>query len=53
MPNANPLLYFYYINSKQGSGSIQLENKTVWITGASSGIGAELAMQLLYTGVRI
>jgi len=51
---ANPLLYFYdiYINSKHGSSSLpQLENKTIWITGASSGIGAELAIQLSYTGV--
>lgn len=49
------MLYFYdiYINSKQGSSSIpQLENKTIWITGASSGIGRELAIQLSYTGVR-
>ena len=29
----------------------ELENKTIWITGASSGIGAELAIQLSYTGV--
>ena len=27
-----------------------IENKTIWITGASSGIGAELAMQLTATG---
>jgi len=64
--DANPLLYFYdiYITkySERDSGDDdrrvflpdslpQLQNKTIWITGASSGIGAELAIQLSYTGV--
>ena len=31
-------------------GSTPLEGKTIWITGASSGIGAELALQLTTAG---
>jgi len=62
--DANPLLYFYdiYITIFATHDSVdrrvflpdslpQLENKKIWITGASSGIGAELAIQLSYTGV--
>jgi short-subunit dehydrogenase len=33
------------------SDTTSLEGKTVWITGSSSGIGAELAIQLASTGV--
>ena len=32
---------------------MQYNNKTVWITGASSGIGKELAVQLANLGARI
>ena len=32
-------------------GSTGMEDKTVWVTGASSGIGAELAIQLASAGV--
>ena len=32
-------------------GSTSLEGKTIWITGSSSGIGAELAIQLASAGV--
>ena len=31
--------------------NISIEGKTIWITGASSGIGAETALQLAYAGV--
>mmetsp|Transcript_4036 Transcript_4036/g.10235 ORF Transcript_4036/g.10235 Transcript_4036/m.10235 type:complete len:409 (-) Transcript_4036:229-1455(-) len=31
-------------------GSTPLDGKTIWITGASSGIGAEMALQLAYAG---
>ena len=33
------------------SGPTVFEGKTIWITGSSSGIGAELAIQLAYAGV--
>ena len=32
---------------------MQYNNKTVWITGASSGIGKELAIQFAELGARV
>jgi dehydrogenase/reductase SDR family protein 7B len=36
-----------------GSGVMHFKGKTVWITGASSGIGRELALQLSLLGARL
>ena len=64
--DANPLLLVYdaYLTKTATStaishgnrrifkaGSTALEGKTIWITGSSSGIGAELAIQLASAGV--
>lgn len=63
--DANPLLFMYdaYITKTATIGATvsdgtrrildatALEGKTVWITGSSSGIGAELAIQLASAGV--
>ena len=50
--DASPSLYFYdalfYNNSK-----LFFQNKHIWITGASSGIGRELAHQLSRTGASL
>jgi len=62
--DANPLLFIYdaYLTQVSTistpdtrrifhSDTTSLEGKTVWITGSSSGIGAELAVQLSSAGV--
>ena len=52
--DANPSLFFhdrFFVNNR--SLDEQFGGKTMWITGASSGIGAELAMQLSRHGVNL
>lgn len=48
--DANPSLWIY---DKLTPSNAFFENKNVWITGASSGIGAELAVQLSEAGANV
>jgi short-subunit dehydrogenase len=52
--DANPSLYIhdkFFVNDKSLNETFR--GKTMWITGASSGIGAELALQLSRHGVNL
>lgn len=52
--DANPALFLHdklFVNDRRLQDCFQ--GKTMWITGASSGIGAELAMQLSQHGVNL
>ena len=52
--DANPALYLHdkiFVN--QGFLDAQFQGKTVWITGASSGIGAQLALELSEHGANL
>ncbi len=54
LPDANPSLFYYdqlFSNDKRFQRHFQ--GKRVWITGASSGIGAELAQQLYQHGAKV
>lgn len=53
IPDANPSLFFYdkFVNNDVYISKFQ--NKRIWITGASSGIGEELAKQLYGHGAKI
>ncbi|GMH63968.1 hypothetical protein TrST_g7697 [Triparma strigata] len=50
MLDANPSLWIY---DKLAPSNAFYENKNIWITGASSGIGAELAVQLSEAGANV
>lgn len=47
--DANPSLFVYdlLLHSSTSRRYSCLKNKTVWVTGASSGIGAELVCELI------
>lgn len=45
--DANPALFGYDLIVSNRRRYECFENKTIWVTGASSGIGAELACELV------
>lgn len=55
LPDANPSLYFYdkFLLNKEKKIVKSFQGKNIWITGASSGIGAELANQLHSYGANV
>ena len=44
---------YYAIAPERAGGSMQLQNRVVWITGASGGIGEQLALQASQAGARL
>ena len=53
IPDANPSLFYYEKFANKNVYMSKFKNKRVWITGASSGIGEELAKQLYGHGAKI
>ena len=52
--DANPSLFIYdWMKRSSNSRSTYFKNKRIWITGASSGIGAELARQFHQHGAHL
>ena len=49
--DANPSLFVYDIVIPSTLRYASLQNRTVWVTGASSGIGAEIVCQLVQANV--
>ncbi len=45
--DANPALFAYDLTVSNRHRYAAFENKTIWVTGASSGIGAELVCELV------
>lgn len=45
--DANPSLFLYDLLVPQNRSYYSLQNKTIWVTGASSGIGAEIICELV------